>query len=257
MTVLCAECESLPPDPDQNAPYPRLSKIAGEVLSWPGVQLDCDVKHWVDAGRVLLRYKLKPFIACSLPGRHAHGEGCIAKTRCGIVLRLGHICAEGSVVGWDKVREQMREAIIDGEIADAQRKAFAMIDRFESLEKRFRPTLLAFYEANDIEPGARRIEFVSSNFTDVRRAGEIRELTDRALNLSRLSRPKRESFARDVTLASERLDKFETVLDSLVYRTKAPAQKIATLEKTRSGYVTGVAANTEASMAFREESRRR
>jgi hypothetical protein len=103
--VECEKCTAMPPAPLAVTPTP-LVDVPGAVLEYPGVVLDSADTHWIDPGCTLVRYRFKStMIACSLPGRHQHGEGRIVRARCGLLLRMGHICAKKYVLGY---KEAMR-----------------------------------------------------------------------------------------------------------------------------------------------------
>lgn len=110
----CEACSKVTPAAGTVCVAP-LTDIPGKVIEYPGVVLDCTERHSMDIDGILLRYKFKTLIECSFPGRHLHGDGVIARTRCGILLRVGHVCASRSIEGWDEAHRK-QGALIKAEI---------------------------------------------------------------------------------------------------------------------------------------------
>jgi hypothetical protein len=119
---LCSRCSELPSATILKPPRVERTTAPGRIRCFPGVIEECNETHTIDVGHVLLEYLLESPVECSFPGRHAHMNGVIVRTRCGLVLRIGHRCADRFVRGWDEVRRHNRA------VAQRQDRISAVLD---------------------------------------------------------------------------------------------------------------------------------
>lgn len=100
--VNCDACDAIAPVEVSVEKYRvplQLTRYA-QVIGWPDIQEQCSKRHAVDLDAIQAGYTIERRISCSFPGGHEHKGGYIARSRCGLMLRLGHTCAENSVSGF-------------------------------------------------------------------------------------------------------------------------------------------------------------
>jgi hypothetical protein len=106
--ITCPEC--LKRDEPTAFEFLRREAIvdAYRIRSWPGVVQQQRVVHAIDAGGLLVQYSLREQVECSFPGGHGHKRGFIGQARCGVLLRIGHICVDRNLVGLEKAIEHLK-----------------------------------------------------------------------------------------------------------------------------------------------------
>lgn len=92
--VDCPKCLELAPNieaPSRSVPYLRSWEEVLTLLG--GKQLHSDHTHHISA--LLARYEVAPpMVACGLPDRTPHHWGSVIRTRCNVMLNIGHECAK-------------------------------------------------------------------------------------------------------------------------------------------------------------------
>lgn len=106
---LCERCRALRAEPNLELRGIPFTNELAQVLR-QSVTTNCRQRHTVDVSSVLLRYSLAgDFVLCSFPDRRPHGKGVIVRSRCGLLLRIGDICAGHSVEGWEDIARHLAE----------------------------------------------------------------------------------------------------------------------------------------------------
>lgn len=111
-----------------------------EVENFPNLTRHTDARHVVVAEKLLAKYDFRGNgwrVECSFPGSHRHARGYIVETVCGLILSIGHKCADDWVEG-------LKDA---AKLAAAAQRYFASIEAMKRMAR----------ELPEIGPPAREV----------------------------------------------------------------------------------------------------
>ena len=107
----CSECEKVAVDDDVERDHYEELFIAKTPKDLERFDIATSAeRHQISVEDVLAQYKFAEETLCSMPRRHRHRLGYVARTRCGLVLSMGSECGQHLIEGFSRAETYVRRA---------------------------------------------------------------------------------------------------------------------------------------------------